>query len=82
VSHNQTPTARQKIKEIKQEGFRLGVTPGGACESCGKNCARLWWRQVSWEHSQWAGHCRDCAYLHIHPWDRLMRMRRKQEGST
>ena len=82
MSDNQTPSARQKIKEIKQAGFRRGETGGGTCESCDKNCGRGWWRKVSYEHSVWGCWCRDCAHEHIHPWDKMIRMRRKKEGST
>ena len=86
MSDNQTPSARQKIKEIKQAGFLRGRFAGNQCESCGKNCGRGWWRKVSYEYSEWACSCRDCAYEHIHQWDdfdfdELWRIHKRKEGS-
>ncbi len=64
-----TPSVRQKIKEIKQAGFRRGELGGGTCESCDKNCGRGWWRKVSYEYNEWECSCRDCAFIEIHKYD-------------
>lgn len=69
MSDNQTPSARQKIKEIRQAGFRRGETGGSQCESCDKNCGRGWWQKVSYEYNEWSCSCRDCAYAEIHQYD-------------
>jgi hypothetical protein len=89
VSDNQTPSARQKIREIKQAGYFRGRFAGNQCDACGKNCGRGWWRKVSYRywwckvsygHSAWACFCRDCAHKHIHPYDKLIHSR--EEGSA
>ena len=64
-----TPSVRQKIKEIKQAGYLRGESGGGTCGDCGKNCGRGWWRKVSYEYNLWSCSCRDCAYSEIHKWD-------------